>query len=126
MADEEARFHIEVNDMIGRWIADVVRGVDHFIGYVRFTLTPLDEVIIMEEAQRFEFYVWWTQPTPPYYSHTPSYSSSDQDSERTFTDPLCPIPFEDNLAEVHQREEYPSENPKKDDLDHISSQSSCS
>ncbi|KAG2381029.1 uncharacterized protein HKW66_Vig0204020 [Vigna angularis] len=133
--EEEPGFHIEIHDIMGRWIPEASLDVDHFIGYLRCTITRLHEFV--EESQIFEFYVWWTQPTPPYYRRRGRCSSSDgsdgdsEDSERTLTAPIYPIPLEENLEsleELHQREEEESKEHKDEENDYlceISSQGSC-
>ncbi|WVZ17889.1 hypothetical protein V8G54_010871 [Vigna mungo] len=140
--EEEPGLHIRIHDMMGRWMPDVSLGVDHFFGYVRFTVTRLDEFEFVEESHMSsELYVWWTQPTPPYYRHRGGYSSFDgsdgsddgdsEDSERTLTAPIYPIPLEENLEssieDLHLWEEEESEEHKdeENDLPEISSQVSC-
>lgn len=58
---------LELDYYHGRWIPDMAWGMDHFIGYLHFTATSLDR---SGDTPKFiEYFILWTQPTPPYYCH---------------------------------------------------------
>ncbi|KAH1162063.1 hypothetical protein GYH30_000795 [Glycine max] len=63
----ESKLLLKLDFGIGRWFSNMARGVAHFISYMRFTAMPL---FYFEEAPEFgEYFIWWVQPTPPYYRH---------------------------------------------------------
>lgn len=44
MENEEPMLHLEVECAWGRWISDMVRGVDNFLGYLCYTLMIVDNL----------------------------------------------------------------------------------
>lgn len=64
MVGKEFMLHLEVKCSWGC----MIRGVNHFIRYLCYTLMPVDDP--EEQPQIFEYYLLWMQHTPSYYRQT--------------------------------------------------------